>query len=191
MADHEIGKPKQLCDSVVLIIGGTSGAAAGVRSDERTREKEKLLGVLVADRMAVAEESYANWENGRTTPGTLIYRRIIAFLGYYPHRKPRTLGDRLRKIRRCHGLTSRQAAQLADVNDSMDFGEPRLPSKSPSPSLSMRSMTMRSSGSLNSNKAVPALPPGTNVIRARFKDYAQRIRVASQSALACSAQQTS
>ena len=27
-----------------------------------------------------------------------------------------TLGDRLRKIRRCHGLTSRQAAQLADVD---------------------------------------------------------------------------
>jgi DNA-binding XRE family transcriptional regulator len=27
-----------------------------------------------------------------------------------------TLSDRLRKIRRCHGLTSRQTARLADVN---------------------------------------------------------------------------
>jgi transcriptional regulator with XRE-family HTH domain len=66
--------------------------------------------------MAVSEWTYANWENGRTTPGAVIYQKIVEFLGYYPHPRPRTLGDRLRKIRRCHGLTSRQAAQQADVD---------------------------------------------------------------------------
>jgi len=66
--------------------------------------------------MAVSEWTYANWENGRTTPGAVLYRGIVEFLGYYPHPTPRTLGDRLRKVRRCHGLTSRQAAQLAHVD---------------------------------------------------------------------------
>jgi DNA-binding XRE family transcriptional regulator len=66
--------------------------------------------------MAVSEWTYANWESGRTTPGAVIYRRIVEFLGYYPHPTPRILDDRLRKIRRCHGLTSRQAAQLSDVD---------------------------------------------------------------------------
>jgi DNA-binding XRE family transcriptional regulator len=48
--------------------------------------------------------------------GAIIHRRIVKFLGYNPHPTPRTVGDRLRKIRRCHGLTSRQAAWLADVH---------------------------------------------------------------------------
>jgi len=60
--------------------------------------------------------SYRNWENGRTTPGALFYRRIVEFLGYYPHPAPRSLGHRLLKIRRCLGLTSLQAAELADVD---------------------------------------------------------------------------
>ena len=59
---------------------------------------------------------YRNWENGRTTPGTLLYKRIVEFLGYYPHPTPRTLGHRLRKIRRCLGLTSWRAARLAEVD---------------------------------------------------------------------------
>ena len=66
--------------------------------------------------MGVSEWTYANWENGRTTPGTIMYRRIVEFLGYYPHPSPRTLGERLRKIRRCLGLTSLESARLADVD---------------------------------------------------------------------------
>jgi DNA-binding XRE family transcriptional regulator len=82
----------------------------------RRRNECGLHQRQAANRTAVSEWTYANWENGRTTPGAVIYRRIIEFLAYYPHPTPRTLGDRLRKIRRCHGLTSRQAAQLADVD---------------------------------------------------------------------------
>src|SRR5262249_55470580 len=70
----------------------------------------------VAVMLNVTAWGYRNWENGRTTPGTLLYKRIIEFLGYYPHPTPRTLGQRLRKIRRCLGLTSSQAARLADVD---------------------------------------------------------------------------
>jgi DNA-binding XRE family transcriptional regulator len=69
----------------------------------------------VASRLSVSEWTYANWENGRTTPGVIVYRRVIEFLGYYPHPTPKTLGDRLHKIRRCLGLTSRRAARLAGV----------------------------------------------------------------------------
>jgi DNA-binding XRE family transcriptional regulator len=82
----------------------------------RKRNESGLHRQQAADRIAVSEWTYANWENGRTTPGIIVYRRIVEFLGYYPHTQPRTLSDRLRKIRPCHGLTSRQAARLADVN---------------------------------------------------------------------------
>jgi transcriptional regulator with XRE-family HTH domain len=91
--------PKALCDHL-----------------RRRRNDCGLHQRQAADQMAESEWTYANWENGRTTPGAVIYRRIVEFLGYYPHPTPRTLGDRLRKLRRCHGLTSRQAAQLADVD---------------------------------------------------------------------------
>ena len=82
----------------------------------RKRNESGLHKQQAADRIAVSEWTYANWENGRTTPGIIVYRRIVEFLGYYPHSRPGTLSDRLRKIRRCHGLTSRQIARLADVN---------------------------------------------------------------------------
>jgi DNA-binding XRE family transcriptional regulator len=81
----------------------------------RKRNESGLYQQQVASRLSVSEWTYANWENGRTTPGTVIYRRVIEFFGYYPHPSPRTLGDRLRKIRRCLGQTSRQAARLAGV----------------------------------------------------------------------------
>ena len=70
----------------------------------------------VASRMAVSEWTYANWENGRTTPGTVHYKRVIEFLGYYPHPSPCSLGQRLLKIRRCFGMTSRQAALSIGVD---------------------------------------------------------------------------
>jgi DNA-binding XRE family transcriptional regulator len=66
--------------------------------------------------MAVSEWAYANWENGRATPSVVLYMKVIQFLGYYPHPMPRTLGQCLLKIRRCFGLTSRQAADLIGVD---------------------------------------------------------------------------
>ena len=82
----------------------------------RKRNESGLHQQQVAGRLGVSEWTYANWENGRTKQGVVVYRRIVEFLSYYPHPTPRALGDRLRKIRRCHGLTSRQAAQQADVD---------------------------------------------------------------------------
>jgi len=86
---------------------------------EHLRKRRLELGLLqkeVAVMLDVTAWGYRNWENGRTTPGTLSYKGIVEFLGHYPHPSRRTLGHRLRKIRRCLGLTSRRAAQLADVD---------------------------------------------------------------------------
>ena len=75
-----------------------------------------LLQRDLAPQLNVSVWTYRNWENGRTTPGTLLYKRIVEFLGYYPYPAPQTLGHRLRKIRRCLGLTSQRAAQMAEVD---------------------------------------------------------------------------
>jgi len=86
---------------------------------EHLRKRRLELGLLqqdVAVRLNVCVWTYRNWENGRTTPGSFLYKLIVEFLGYYPHPTPRTLGLRLRKIRLCLGLTSWQAARLADVD---------------------------------------------------------------------------
>jgi len=88
---------------------------------EHLRKCRLELGLLqkdVAARHNVTAWGYRNWENGRTTPGTLLYRRIVEFLGFYPHPAPRSLGHRLLKIRRCLGLTSRRAAGLAGVDQT-------------------------------------------------------------------------
>jgi DNA-binding XRE family transcriptional regulator len=55
----------------------------------RKRNESGLHKQQAADRIAVSEWTYANWENGRTTPGIIVYRRIVEFLGYYPHPQPR------------------------------------------------------------------------------------------------------
>jgi len=86
---------------------------------DHLRKRRLELGLLqqdVALRLNVSVWTYRNWENGRTTPGAMIYRRIVEFLGYYPHPTPQTLGHRLCKIRRRLGLTSSQAARLAQVD---------------------------------------------------------------------------
>jgi transcriptional regulator with XRE-family HTH domain len=86
---------------------------------EHLRKRRLELGLLqqnIALRLNVSAWTYRNWENGRTTPGAIIYQRIVEFLGYYSHPTPPTLGHRLLKIRRCLGLTSRQAARLAQVD---------------------------------------------------------------------------
>jgi len=88
---------------------------------EHLKKRRLELGLLqkdVAARLNVTAWGYRNWENGRTTPGTLLYTRIVEFLGFYPHPAPRSLGHRLLKIRRCLGLTSRQAAGLAGVDQT-------------------------------------------------------------------------
>ena len=47
----------------------------------RRRNESGLHQRQAADRMAVSEWTYANWENGRTTPGAVVYRGIVEFLG--------------------------------------------------------------------------------------------------------------
>ena len=82
----------------------------------KRRRESSLLQEDMAVQLNVSVWTLRNWENGRTTPGPVIYRRIVELLGYYPHPTPRTLGHRLRKIRRCLGLTSWRAARLAEVD---------------------------------------------------------------------------
>jgi len=86
---------------------------------DHVRKRRLELGLLqqdVALWLNVSVWTYRNWENRRTTPGAIVYQRIVEILGYYPHPVPQTLGHRLHKIRRCLGLTSSQAAGLADVD---------------------------------------------------------------------------
>ncbi len=88
---------------------------------QHLRKRRRELGFRQKDAAAklnVTTWGYQNWESGRTTPGTLLYKRIVEFLGFYPHPAPRSLGHRLLKIRRCLGLTSGQASRLVGVDQT-------------------------------------------------------------------------
>jgi transcriptional regulator with XRE-family HTH domain len=86
---------------------------------EHLRRRRVLLGLhqwQAAEMLATTAWTYRNWENGKTTSGAVAYRGIVEFLGYHPHPSPQTLGERLLKLRRCRGLTSRAVAELMKVD---------------------------------------------------------------------------
>jgi transcriptional regulator with XRE-family HTH domain len=86
---------------------------------EHLKRRRLELGLRqkeTAARLGVTEWGYANWEKGKGTPSTVRYKGVVEFLGHYPHPNGWSLGNRLLKIRRCLGMTSRDAARLIGVD---------------------------------------------------------------------------
>ena len=68
--------------------------------------------------MAVSDATVLNWEKGTTEPPIVFWPAIIAFLGYDPHPAPMTLSERMSAFRRRKGLSIKEAALRARVNES-------------------------------------------------------------------------
>ena len=75
----------------------------------RQKEAAALLGV--------GPETILHWEKGQTAPPDRAWPAILAFLGYDPHPKPRTLPERLRALRRSNGWSIKQAARASGVDE--------------------------------------------------------------------------
>jgi len=59
------------------------------------------------------------WENNRVAPSLAKIPKILDFLGRDPFEtKTETLGDRIRKYRRVHGLSQKKLSRLVGVNPS-------------------------------------------------------------------------
>lgn len=103
---------------------------ATVGNHLRTRRFD--LGLLqkeVAVELGVGASSVYNRESGRTEPEFRHLPAIIAFLGYDPTPKGKTLGQRVRRTRRALGLSQKQLATELGMDPSFvgDIEVERLP----------------------------------------------------------------
>jgi transcriptional regulator with XRE-family HTH domain len=83
------------------------------------RQKRKLLQREVAELIGVTKETVANWEKSKTAPAMHEYPAVIRFLGYdpSPSQDSEHIGMRMAAYRRRHGLSIREAAKRAGVDE--------------------------------------------------------------------------
>ena len=63
-------------------------------------------------------ETIASWENDKAVPQIAFMPAIVRFLGYDPTPAPTTLADRMRSYRQRLGLSIKEAAHRARVDES-------------------------------------------------------------------------
>jgi transcriptional regulator with XRE-family HTH domain len=73
-------------------------------------KRRMYLGNLVM-KLDVSPETIINWEKNRTKPPVHFWPRIISFLGYCPHQRAETFGDRLKLHRIFQGWSYRELAE--------------------------------------------------------------------------------
>src|SRR4030095_2778598 len=77
------------------------------------------LGLLqreAAVRIGVSEALIYNWERNRASPQGHQLPGVIRFLGYDPHRAPRSFSERLTAIRRTLGLSQKAMAERLGID---------------------------------------------------------------------------
>ena len=86
-----------------------------IRAKRRERE---LRQRDVGDQIGVGAETIANWEKEKAVPQIAFMPAIVRFLGYDPTPEPTTLADRMRSYRKRLGLSIKEAALRARVDES-------------------------------------------------------------------------
>ena len=82
------------------------------RRERRLRQRD------VGNQIGVAAETIANWEKEKAVPQITFMPAIVRFLGYDPTPEPTTLVDRMRSYRQRLGLSIKEAALRARVDES-------------------------------------------------------------------------
>jgi transcriptional regulator with XRE-family HTH domain len=90
----------------------------------------KLLQKDVGTLLEVDEETIWNWENNHCTPQIRFIPKVIDFLGYDPLVPlSETIGARLLKYRKRHGLSQKELAKLLVIDPTtlsrLERGRPK------------------------------------------------------------------
>lgn len=81
---------------------------------EHLKRRRRQLGLLqreVATQLGIGNDTYANWEKGKTTPVAAQFLPTIEFLGYDPTPIAQTLSERLYAKQRSLGVSLAQVAR--------------------------------------------------------------------------------
>jgi transcriptional regulator with XRE-family HTH domain len=82
------------------------------------RGERQLRQYDVAQQIGVSPQTIGNWERNRTAPPVSLMPAIFRFIGFDPSPEPATLADRMRSYRQRFGLSIKEAALLASVDES-------------------------------------------------------------------------
>jgi len=82
------------------------------------RRERRLRQSDVGNQIGVGAETIASWEKEKAVPQIAFMPAIVRFLGYDPTPEPTTLADRMRSYRRRLGLSIKEAALRARVDES-------------------------------------------------------------------------
>lgn len=87
---------------------------------EHIKKRRMDLGLSQAQaarEISVTEDTCCYWENGRNSPKVSEYPAIIRFLGYYPQtHETETLGGKITRYKRMHGMNNRAFGALCGVD---------------------------------------------------------------------------
>jgi transcriptional regulator with XRE-family HTH domain len=84
---------------------------------KRERQLRKMLQKDVAKELGVNQWTLIGWEKGtKQISQPSMFPKVICWLGYDPFSEPETEGEELRFARLRRGLTARQAATEAGVD---------------------------------------------------------------------------
>ena len=84
---------------------------------KRERQLRKMFQKDVANELGINQWTLIGWEKGtKQISQPSFFPRVIAWLGYDPFPKPETEGEELQQARLRRGLTAREAAKEANVD---------------------------------------------------------------------------
>jgi transcriptional regulator with XRE-family HTH domain len=84
---------------------------------KHVRSERGLRQVDAAEAIGVSAATILHWEAGHTEPPVKFMPAIVRFLGYEPWPEPATFGERMRVHRYRHGLSIKEAASQAGVDE--------------------------------------------------------------------------
>ena len=119
------------CDRVAFLLPGVRASLRAGKPDRlrdsgddlpaQLRRRRRDLGLLqkeVAERLGVGIGTLIKWEKGRCLPPPAFYPAIIRFLGREPWPAPATAAEEVRAERLRRGLSIKQAAHAARVDEA-------------------------------------------------------------------------
>ncbi|GAA4815433.1 hypothetical protein GCM10023232_08950 [Sphingosinicella ginsenosidimutans] len=119
------------CDRVAFLLPGVRASLRARKPDRlrdagddlpaQLRRRRRDLGLLqkdVAKRLGVGVDTLIKWEKGRCLPPPAFYPAIIRFLGREPWAAPTTAAEEVRAERLRRGLSIKQAARAARVDEA-------------------------------------------------------------------------